>query len=318
VAEWSFLVPPDITVTLCASKRPSLLTRALGPEIAREPNATLVLDLGGGIDASAPIEHGRYKTVPWRSQVTAHGGKQNIAFQSPLFREYLAMHIALLPALRQLLLDRNVALIAGAACASGYGATLLAGETGAGKTAALLAAAARGVLLIGDEYVGVSTAGAVTPVLRVFALRRGTLAAEPERARRLSGRRRLALLLALLAARLSFGRLDPLVHVSPAELGVELAPDRPQPIATLLWLDRAAPENPQPMTASDAVEALLGVQQAHDRAYGVPPDSNAVRWRETLSRGLERVRRLRAAAPLAPGVLDGVVAAGSSEAVARP
>ena len=197
-------------------------------------------------------------------------------------------------------------------------ATLLAGETGAGKTAALLAAAARGVPLIGDEYVGVSAGGAVTPVLRVIALRRGALAAAPDMARQLSGARRLSLLLADVAARLSFGRLDPLVHVSPAELRVELAPGQGQPIATLVWLDRPAPQNPQPMTASDAVDALLRVQEAHDRAYGIPPDNDARRWGETLSRGLARVRCLRADAPFAPGVLDGIVGANSSEAVARP
>ena len=316
--EWSFSVTPDLTVTLRAPQRPPLLARALGSEIEGEPNPALVLDLGGKIHSSAPSQRGRYKTFPWRLQIRTLAGKQTVVFRSPLFREYLALHIALLSALRDLLLDRDSALVTGAACASKSGATLLAGRTGRGKTAALLAAAARGAQLIGDEYVSVSASGEIIPFLRVLALRRGALAAAPELAQRLSGRRQAALLVAALALRISRGRLDPLVHMSPAELGLASAQDRAFPLSTLLWLDSAAPPDPSPMSTKDAVDALMGVSQAHDRLYGVHMGSNEARWRETLSRGLSRVRCLRAGAPLAPGVLDSVMNLASPGVVVEP
>ena len=175
-----------------------------------------------------------------------------------------------------------------------------------------------GAQLIGDEYVSISASGEVTPALRVLALRLRALAGVPEMAQRLSAQRRLALLVAGLASRISIGRIDPLVHVSPTELGLLLARERASPLSTLLWLDSAASPEPKPMSAADAVDALMRVSQAHDRAYGVALGGDATRWRETLSRGLERVRCLRVGAPLAPGVLESIMGAGSPDAVVAP
>lgn len=308
--EWSFAVPPGVTVTLRASKRPALLARALGRESEQIADATLVLDLGGEIDTSAPRQSGRYKAIPWRYQRKERDGRKTIVFRSAALREYLALHIALLPALRELLLERDTALVVGAAFGSQGSATVLAGETGRGKTSALLTAAAHSGQVIGDEYVGISTSGEVTPVLRVLGLRKGTLAALPELAHRLSAQRRLGLMVASLVARISLGRLDPLVHVSPEEMGLVSTPGSAVPLSTLVWLDSAAPREPAGMSTADAVAALLGMSQAHDAAYGVP-GYDATHWCETLSRGLERVRCFRAGAPLAAGVLASVLGVGA-------
>jgi hypothetical protein len=329
MGEWSFLVPPDITVTLRARSKPALLARCLGDETAHQPNATLLLDLAAGNDAGS-IARGRYKTIPWSCRVSPRpDGRQTLAWHSPLLREYLALHVALLPALRRLLLERSVALVVGAAFESGGAATVLSGDTGSGKTSALLSVLARGARLIGDEYIGIATTGEVTPALRVLALRRATLAGAPELSRNLTARRRLALRVAALAARCSGGRLDPLVHVSPADLGVSLAPERGARAARLFWLERAAggASRREPMDTGEALKALARVQEAHDHAYGglatllMPSGGDAARWRETLARGLHDVQCVRVAVPpgpLAPDVLHDLLSPALPEALARP
>ena len=111
-------------------------------------------------------------------------------------REYLAMHIALLPAVRLLLTKRGIAQISGAAFAKDGNATVLAGPTGTGKTSLLLGALQRGAHFVGDEYVGLSSDGGVSPIARSLALRSATLSLAPTAAGRLSGPRRVALRLA--------------------------------------------------------------------------------------------------------------------------
>lgn len=323
MAEWSFLVPPDVTVTVRASKKPRLLARALGREIARQPNATLLLDLDADPGSSPGLTaRGSYKAIAWRCQVEMQQeGRWTLVWRSPLFREYLAFHIAVLPALRRLLLDRNIALVIGAACASGDTATVLAGDTGSGKTAALLATAAAGAQFIGDEYISISAAGEVTPVVRVLALRRRTLAGAPEFARRLTAGQRIELSSAALAARISVGKIDPLVYVSSARLGLTVAPERSTPISTLVWLERGnGPAFPEPISVTEAVDALRQVQQAHDRAYGGIGElllfqDDSQRWRETLERGLQHIRCLRATAGDA---IDSIIGVTLPEAVAKP
>jgi hypothetical protein len=329
MGEWSCLVPPDITVTLRARSKPALLARCLGEETAHQPNPTLLLDFAASDSPADIIARGRYKTVPWSCHIAEReGGRQTLTFRSPLLREYLALHIALLPALRRLLLARGVALIVGAAFESGGAATVLSGNTGAGKTAVLLSVLARGARLIGDEYIGIAATGEVSPAIRVVALRRGTLAGAPELSRRLTARRRLALRAAALAARCSAGRLDPLVHVSPAELGLSVAPERGARVSRLFWLARTARGAPccEPIDAAQAIEALLGVQRAHERAYGEmvlssSPDDDTRRWRETLARGLQGVQCARLAVPpgpLAADVLQDLLGPALPETVARP
>ncbi len=330
MGEWSFLVPPDITVTLRARSKPALLARCLGGETAHQPDPTLLLDLAAVNDAGS-IARGRYKTIPWSCRVSPRpDAGHTLAWRSPFLREYLALHVALLPALQRLLLERSVALIVGAAFESAGAATVLSGDTGAGKTSALLSVLARGARLIGDEYIGIATTGEVTPALRVLALRRATLAGAPDLARRLTARRRLALRVAALAARCSGGRLDPLVHASPAELGVSVAPERGTRVSRLFWLERAAggASRREPMDPAEAVKALARVQEAHDRAYGglatlltPSPGGDAARWRETLARGLHDVQCVRLAVPpgpLAPDVLHDLLSPALPEAFARP
>lgn len=306
MSDWSFDVPPDLTVTLRASTRPALLARCLGSEVAPHAVPSLFLELGAK-EATGDVARGRYKGVPWRCGVTTRpDGRLALSWRSPLLREYLALHIALLPALCRLLLQRDVALITGAAFASGGKATVLAGETGAGKTALLLAALGSGARLIGDEYIGVSAAGVVTPVLRVIALRSAALGAAPQLARHLSARRRLGLRAAATAALLTGRRLDPLVHVSPDELGIPVS-DRAAQLSRLIWLERGAKARPggEHMEAQQVIDALGRANERHDNAYAVPlslalGERGHARWRDVLASGLRNVRCERLALPAGP------------------
>ena len=325
MSDWSFLVPPGISVTLRARSKPALLARCLGDETAPAANRTLLLDFTAAGDGPGAPARGRYKGIPWRCRVDARPeGSCTLAFRSPLLREYLALHIALLPALRRLLLERNVALVLGAAFASAEAATVLSGETGSGKTAALLAALASGAQVIGDEFVGIAATGEVAPVLRVLALRRATLAAAPRL--RPSPARRRQLRAAALAATLSGGRLDPLVHVSPTELGVSVAGHAAR-LSTLIWLERADVPAPrrEPIDAAQVIDAIARAQAGHDGAYAVPGtlgmgEKDVSRWRETLARALRDVQCLRVALPpgsIATDALRDLVTP-PPEAIARP
>jgi hypothetical protein len=302
MSDWSFLVPPDVGVTLRARTRPALLARCLGDETAPVAHPALLIDFTAAADGAGALVRGRYKGVPWRCLVEQRDGGRRIAFRSPLLREYLTLHIALLPALRRLLLERDVALVTGATFVKNGGATVLTGLAGSGKTAALLAMLANGAQLIGDEYAGISGAGEVTPVLRVIALRRAALGAAPELSQRLTPTRRLMLRAAVLGGALSMRRLDPLVHVSPGELGLT-SKGSATPLSRLVWLERSA-GGPRraPMDTAQAIDALRRALEAHDTAYGVSAalaiDSS--RWRETLARGLRDVECARVTLPLRP------------------
>ena len=119
--------------------------------------------------------------------------------------------------------------------------------------------------------------------------------------------RRLALRTAALAAGLTLRRLDPLVHVSPEELGITTTAGSSR-VSTLLWLTRGLAADRAPMDTVSAVDALQAMQATHDRAFGVPDAlaADAHRWRDVLARGLREVRCLRVVAP--PGPLPSDVA----------
>ncbi len=319
---WSYRVPPDIAVTVRAKARPGLLSRCLGEESAVEGEASLLLDLASRGDERSleSGEHvrtvrGVYKAIPWSCRISRRSdGGWNLGFKSLLLREYLALHIALLPVLKRLLLDREVALVTGAAFEVDGAGTLVAGLTGRGKTTVLLGALERGANLIGDEYLGLSASAAMTPVVRALALRRTTLDLAPQALRRLRQSRRFALRFAELVTRLTRGRLDPLVHVSPAELEwARSSPDKPVPVRRLFWLDAQSGDGElrcEPMDLHDAVEQLARMQTRHDVAYGdigalldvsdgAGCTDNGSRWRATLERGLSGVDCYRLLFPAA-------------------
>jgi hypothetical protein len=323
MGEWSFLVPPDITITLRARSKPALLARCLGDEVTPSGQTDVLLDFTTlGPAGSGMLRTDRYKGITWTCRTGLDGGRYALAWRSPYLREYLALHVAMLPALRRLLLDRDIALVLGAAFEVDGETMVLAGETGTGKTAALLTALDAGARLVGDEYVGIAADGGVTPVLRVLALRRATLAGAPQLRPQLT--RRLMLRAAEVAARLSGLRLDPLVHVSPEELGIPVSDSAAQ-LSRLIWLDRGAKAQPggEPMDEQQVIDALGHANERHDNAYAVPSsltlgERGNARWRDVLASGLRNVRCERLTLPkgtLPGGMLRQLI---DAEPLARP
>ncbi len=306
-----YTVEPDLTIAVRTKKTPKLLASMFGPETQGE-SAELTLDLTGDDDvqnqdgASAGLTaRGVYKAVPWSCSLSrGDDGRWRLGFKSLAMREYLAMHIALLPALWLLLTTRSVALVSGAAFASDGMATVLAGPTGTGKTSLLLGAVQRGAQLVGDEYVGLSSDGGVSPIARSLALRSATMALAPEAANRLSGPRRMALRIAELVSTATQARLEPLSHLRPEELGLNVATG-PANIRRIVWLEAIETDQSpslQPMSREDVVQQLALRQAVHQVAYGdITPFLEAVaggedadaRWRRTLMDGLANVECLR-------------------------
>jgi hypothetical protein len=310
LSEHRYLVPPDIDVAVRARANPKLLSYVLGDETLAAGVPSLVLDLTG--QGNFPTRHkasGRYKGSRWQCVFSSEGGGSLLAFQSAFAREYLALHIALLPALRRLLLDRGVAFVGAAAFESNGGATVLAGVTGSGKTSLLLGALERGAAFIGDEYLGLGETGRATPIVRAIALRQETLALAPTIAGRLSQARRRALRVSSLARRLTARRLEPLVHLPPAEAGVRLASAQAVPIRRLVWIEPASDAAPrlEPMAVADIIDRLAIMQTMHDKAYrdlgaafdevrGKDADYRP-RWRAVLEHGLRDVACSRLVTP---------------------
>jgi hypothetical protein len=319
LTEWRYQVPPDVGVVVRARAKPKLLAHVLGPETTAGSPPSLVLDLAseGGREPERPLTvRGVYKAVPWSCRITRGGeGGWTLGFGSPIAREYLALHVALLPALRRLLLDCGVAFIGAAAFESGSGATVVAGLTGSGKTSLLLGALERGAAFIGDEYLGISERGDVTPVVRALALRDRTLALAPSLLGRLSRQRRVALRAASLAAMLTGRRLEPLVHLPPSELGLRPSGDRPVAARRLVWLERGAERTMriEPLDVPEVIERLAIMQAMHDVAYGdlgalldagrgCAGTDYASRWRAVLERGLSGVSCYRLLVPARAGI----------------
>ncbi len=314
MAEWRYRVGPDIEIAIGSRRKPRWLSRILGGEVAEATEPSLVLDLAarGESAAGAPPSgsasgpatgRGVYKGISWRCSVQREGDRWRVAFRSRLFQEYLALHIALLPALQRLLLDRDLTLIHGAAFTSADGATLLAGMTGSGKTALLLGAIREGGQFIGDEYLSLSAAGTVTPIIHTLALRQASLRLAGGALQPLNPLRRLALRTAAVAAALTGRRLDPLNHIPPQELGLPVADDTGHQVRRFFWLeggDAASPVVCEPASPAEVVDKLSLMQQVHDAAYGdLQPvldaaagsaaDEHSEHWRAALARGLADV-----------------------------
>ncbi len=98
MAEWRYHVGPGIEIAISARRKPGLLSRILGGEVAGAAEPSLVLDLVGRGDsaaagapgsgsASAPATaRGVYKGISWRYSVQREGGRWRVAFHSRLFR----------------------------------------------------------------------------------------------------------------------------------------------------------------------------------------------------------------------------------------
>lgn len=328
---WPYRVPPDIGITVAARNRPSLLERCLGDGRLERSDVSLRLDLNGNQRHESPhreqVAHGVYKAIPWSCRITPLTEEGwALGFESPVMREYLALHIALLPALGRLLVERGVALFVGAAFEIDGVGTLLAARTGHGKTTALLGALERGATLIGDEFIGLSRDAQMTPVLDILGLRQATLALAPRTLQRLSKSRRRSLRAARLAALLTRNHLDPLVHVSLDEVGASRVSESSTRAQRLFWLEPEAGESVhvrcEPMDPREAVELLSIPVAAHDCSYGDlgalldatgnghAKESYGSRWRQTLARALSDIACYRLTFPagsLPPEVLEYVL-----------
>ncbi len=270
---WRYAVSPNITFSVrTRRRRPTLLSRTFGPEVTHgEPE--VVLDLGGSAehdDGTATTTRAVYKAVPWSCEIGRTGEAWRLRFRSPAVREYLAMHIALLPALRYELAMRGVALIPGGAYEDDGGATVIAGPTGAGKTSLLLGSLGRGSRFVGDEYVGLSNTGHVSPVVRSLALRRASLALVPGALDKLSTSRRVGLLAAEFVTTLTQRRLEPLSHVRPEELGMKVA-DGGADVKRVIWLEPSSAIGIPamgPMSEDELIHRFVERDAAHQEAYG--------------------------------------------------
>ena len=309
-----YAVAPDLRIAVRTKGAPKLLASMFGPD-TQVDSAELTLDLTSGDEgrgpqdgngtSAGPTARGVYKAVPWSCSLSrGDDDRWTLGFTSLAMREYLAMHIALLPAVRLLLTKRNIAQISGAAFAKDGTATVLAGPTGTGKTSLLLGALQRGAHFVGDEYVGMSSNGDVSPIARSLALRSATLALAPEAAERLSGPRRMALRLAEFVSTVTRARLEPLSHLRPEELGLQVATE-PAKVQRIVWLEAVdADQSPglTPMSSEDIVQELALRQAVHQVAYGdLTPvletfagceDADA-RWRRTLVEALADVDCVR-------------------------
>ncbi len=347
MAEWVYRLPSDDCVSVRARKKPLLLAGFLGPETSGDGPPVLALDLMPGKEEDRPASlavgpsgrsatvRGVYKAVPWSCRVSENAeGGWTAGFVSPLQREYLAMHVVLVPLLRRLLLDRGIAMVTGAAFQLADGAVLVAGPTGQGKTVLLLAAMERGAPLVGDEYLGLREDGTLAPVARLLALRAGTFAQAPRMLERLSRRRKAALGISKLVSRVTAGRVEPLVHVSPSELGLPAIPEPRALVRRFFWLQPGADPRSsaacETMTAGEAAGQLSIMQAAHDLWYGdlgvlfdalrrAPAGADhGSRWRETVERGLAGAGCYRLTFPAGEGVpedvLQIVLAPGGQEA----
>ncbi len=304
---WRYAVSPDITFSVRTRRlRPTLLSRTFGPEVAHgEPG--IVLDLGGNAghdNGTATTTRAVYKAVPWSCDIERTSETWRLRFRSPAMREYLAMHIALLPALRYELAMRDVALIPGGAYEDAGGATVFAGPTGAGKTSFLLGSLAHGSRFIGDEYVGLSKAGQVSPVVRSLALRRASLALVPGATDKLSTSRRVGLLAAEFVTTLTQRRLEPLSHVRPEELGMKVA-DGEADVKRVIWLEPSSTsESPvtESMSEDEMIHRFVEREAVHQEAYGdISPrlkslagrDEAGIAWRQSLEACLRNVECYR-------------------------
>lgn len=324
---WSYRPLADLALAVRARHAPRLLATLLGPEAPPAGEPSLVLDLTPetavaplALDGEGVVSvRGSYKGVPWSCRLTPRGeGSWEIAFRSAVFRDYLAFHTALLPVLRRLLLARGVALVSGAAFELDGETTLVAGPPGSGKTKTLLAALARGGRLIGDEYLGLREDGELVPLVRAIALRRGSLA-ESKLGGRLPRRDHVALRVQALLSTITRGRLQPLLHIAPAGLGITVA-EPGRRVGRFLWLepDSSTTNTIDALPIAEAVRRLLLMQRAHDVWYGdvgalLPASDYAARWSEIVSPALDGAFRARVSCAtgrsLPRDLLDGLVVA---------
>lgn len=320
MASHTYTVAPGLAVSISPQWGLSLLSHVFGEETPDAGHAALVLLLQRDLpsDGASWRASGTYKVLPWSCALARRSdGQWLLAFQSPLYAEYLALHIALLPALRRLLLDRGVALSIGAAFVRDGAATAIAGRTGRGKTSLVLGAVERGAAFVGDEYIGLHESGEVTPVVRLLALRRATLSLAPRTFARLGPSRRTALFAAQAATALSRGFLQPLVHIPPAEL-IEGAPAQGGPLRRFFWLEAGDRTSCEPLAVDEAADRLASLQQLHDDAYGdlgslMEPHVAPGRWREIAGRALANASCYRLSLPA-----RGDIPAGALDLVLEP
>jgi len=104
---------------------------------------------------------GRYKGIPWKAAFfasSASGGEQ-VFFCAPVFLDFLALRIAVLPYLKQKIVELGGFSMPGSAFSYQGKTFLLFGYPGCGKTTLLLQALKMGTEFVGDEKLFVLPSG---------------------------------------------------------------------------------------------------------------------------------------------------------------
>ncbi len=283
---------PFAVIAVDAPREPSLYRALLRPAASGASPAIRLRLVPWRHRIGGAVRNGRYKGVPWRYAAESANGEQRLSFSSPLLTSYLGFHIALLPALRELLFAHGEVILAGAAYRGGEGDVVLLGGTGAGKTGALLAAAERGCTPIADEYLSIDARGSLHALLSGIALRQNLRAVAPLLYRQLSSANRAQLAVARGLELASRGLFRPLVHVGWDELRVQLAPERDIPIADVVWLDATA-SRPRHVAPGEIAARAAEHQAVHDLAYlgGVrPAPATTAEAAARIAATLERTR----------------------------
>lgn len=287
---------PFLTILVGAPHEPRLFRTLLGSRYASNEPAAITLCLNwerGSRNAdrySTSAVRGRYKGIPWRCSVEKdQSDRWLLRFASPAFRPYLSFHIALLPAIREVLDRQGEALVSGAAFGAAGEAILLLGATGSGKTSTLLAAVERGFTPIADEYFSVSASGAAQGLLQGIGLRHNIRNQAPSVYASLPPSSRLMLMSLRVAQLATLNRFQPLLHLSWPEMGLKPSPPVSWKVRAIWWLEGNRREKlPERLPGEEMARRAAAHLATHDHRYGSPLQ---VAWPEGESRSLEVLAR---------------------------